>query len=182
MCGRSGERACGLLGGGVERRIIWRIDVEEATLRAHLVGSIAILGSLALACVTASRSVRAVDFTRGVWQIRIDVDSAPTRLATATPNFGSIDFARHSYSLDFWRAINHRLPNAAYVTALEEPTRYRITLGDSASFDEKIVLVGRAVTPDSVVGTWMETIVCCSAGGRFTLWRSPDRRPPSGVP
>jgi len=45
------------------------------------------------------------------------------------------------------------------------------SLGDSASFDEKIVMSGRAITADSIVGTWTETIVCCSAAGRFALWR-----------
>jgi len=124
-----------------------------------------------VACIAANRSVRPVDFTRDVWQVRIDVDSAPTRLSTKTPVLGSIDFAAHRYSLDLWSAINHRLPNGAYVTAIEEQPRYRITLGDSASYDEKIVMIGRAVSRDSIVGTWSETIVCCSAGGRFTLWR-----------
>jgi len=87
------------------------------------------------------------------------------------PTFGSIDFAARRYSIDFWRAINHRLPNGASVAVLEDPRRYKITLGDSTSFDEKIVMIGRAVTRDSIVGTWSETIVCCSASGRFSLWR-----------
>jgi len=87
------------------------------------------------------------------------------------PNFGSVDFASHRYSLDFSHAINHRVPTGAYVSALAESQHYRITLGDSTSFDDKIVMIGNAVTRDSIVGTWTETIVCCSAGGRFTLWR-----------
>jgi hypothetical protein len=116
-------------------------------------------------------------------------DSAPTRNPARDPVFGSIDFAAHRYSIDFWRAVNHRLLNSAYVRAVpvgnREPVPYAITLGDSSSVDEKIVMIGRAVTSDSIVGTWTETIVCCSAGGRFSLWRSRERpAPPSprGVP
>lgn len=127
---------------------------------------------IAAACVTANRSVRPVDFTRDVWQLRLDVDSAPTRHPANEPSLGSIDFAAHRYSLDVWRALNRRLPAGAYVTALDESRQYKITLGDSTSFDEKIVMTGRALTADSIIGTWTETIICCSAGGRFMLWRA----------
>jgi len=130
-----------------------------------------VLIGVAAGCVTANASERPIDFTRDIWQVRLDVDSAPTRNPAKEPAFGSIDFAAHRYSIDFWRAINHRLPNGAYVAALEAPRQYKITLGDSTSFDDKIVMIGRPVTLDSIVGTWTETIVCCSAGGRFTLWR-----------
>ena len=134
-----------------------------------------VLAGLVVACVTANTSSRPLDFTGSAWQVRIDVDSSPTRNPAKEPTFGSIDFVAHRYSIDFWRAINHKLPNGAYAAAASLSGQYRFILGDSSSFDEKIVMVGRAVAEDSVVGTWTETIVCCAAGGRFTLWRSKGR-------
>lgn len=126
------------------------------------------------ACATATRSAQPVSFPREPWRIRIDIDSAPTRIPTKEPTFGTIDFLAHRHSIDFGRAITHRIPTGAYVVALAEAGQYKIILGDSASYDEKILMIGRAVTRDSIVGTWTETVVCCSAGGRFSLWR-PER-------
>ena len=129
------------------------------------------------ACAPVTPSLQSPPvFTRGVWRIRIDVDSAPTRRPSSKPVFGTVDFATARYSLDLWSAINRRLPNGVSVTALspsspEQPTLYKIIIGDTSSYDEKVVLLGRPVTPDSIVGTWTETILCCSAGGRFSLWR-----------
>ena len=127
------------------------------------------------ACMSIGQSPRAVDFTRAAWQVRLDVDSAPTRRPSKEPTFGSVDFTAHRHTVDLDRAISHRIPSGAAVIALEKPRQYKITLGDSASFDDKIVMIGRAVTVDSIVGTWAETILCCSAGGRFVLWRPTPR-------
>ena len=137
--------------------------------RSHRIG-FALLAAL-FACVTSKRQVRPVDFTARIWQLRIDVDSAPTRNPAKGPTLGTVDLVAHRYSLDFWRAINRKLPNGAYLAPSEQPQQYKVILGDSTSFDEKIVMIGEAVTPDSIIGTWTETIVCCSAGGRFVLWR-----------
>jgi hypothetical protein len=126
--------------------------------------------SICCGCSAANRLEQPVTFTARSWRLRIEVDSAPTRIAAKQTVVGTVDFTTHRHMVDFWPAINHRIPNGAYVARLK-PRQYKIILGDSASFDEKIVMTGRAVTPDSIVGTWTETVVCCSAGGRFTLWR-----------
>jgi hypothetical protein len=128
------------------------------------------LTSICCGCSAANRLEQPVAFTARSWRLRIDVDSAPTRIAAKQTVVGTVDFTTQRHMVDLWPAINHRIPNSAYVARLE-PRQYKIILGDSASFDEKIVMTGRAVTPDSIVGTWTETVVCCSAGGRFTLWR-----------
>jgi hypothetical protein len=150
-----------------------------------------VLTATVVACATAKRSSQPPVFTKGVWRVRIDVDSAPSRRPSEKPIFGMIDFATARYSIDFWLAINRRLPNGAHVVAIPQldegrPTLYKITLGDSSSFDEKVVFLGRQVTPDSIVGTWEETILCCAAGGRFSLWRSvrepSDPSAPHGQP
>ncbi len=132
----------------------------------------------AAACVTTKQSPSRIDFARNVWRIRIDVDSAPARNPAKEPIFGSVNFTSHHYSVDFWRAINHTLPNAASVTVMQDPRRYRFIFGDSMSFDDKIIMVGQAVTNDSIVGTWTETILCCSAIGRFVLWRPHENSVP----
>ena len=121
-------------------------------------------------CAVTNRHEGPVTFAARSWRLRFDVDSAPTRIAAQKTVVGTVDFATHRHVVDFWPAINHRIPNGAYVVRVE-PRQYKIILGDSASFDEKIVMIGRAVTSDSIVGTWTETIVCCSAGGHFILWR-----------
>ena len=134
-----------------------------------------IAGIAGAACATRSIPVQPPVFAQGVWQIRIDVDSAPTRRPATRPVIGTIDFAAARYSLSFLTAINRTLPNGAYVVALpgqdDGPPLYKVTLGDSSSFDDKVVFLGRLVGRDSIVGTWSETILCCSAGGRFALWR-----------
>ena len=122
------------------------------------------------ACAAANRQARPVAFAAKSWRLRIDVDSAPTRIGAKGSVVGTIDFATHRHTVDFWRAISHRIPDGAYAVSVG-PRQYKFVLGDSASFDEKIVMTGSAVTADSIVGTWTETIVCCSAGGRFVLWR-----------
>ena len=135
-----------------------------------------IIAVAAAACVHAARPVPAPVFIDGVWNVRIDVDSVPTRRLALNPVVGTIDFAKNRYAIDFWRSISRRLPNGAVVAPLprsddSQPRHYRITLGDTSSMEEKIVLVGRQVGRDSIVGTWSETILCCAAGGRFSLWR-----------
>lgn len=129
------------------------------------------------ACASAPRPLPAPLFTQGVWRIRIDVDSAPSRRPSNKPVFGTINFARDTYAIDFGVAINRHLPKGAHVVALpqhddDHSTVFKITLGDSSSFDEKIVFLGRQVARDSLAGTWAETILCCAAGGRFSLWRA----------
>ena len=129
-------------------------------------------------CARHSRQAPVPVFAQGVWQVRIDIDSAPSRRPSTKPVFGSIDFAAGRYSIDFRLAINRTLPNGAFIATIprsddRQPPMYKVTLGDSSSFDEKVVMLGRLVTRDSIVGTWSETILCCSAGGRFTLWRTP---------
>jgi hypothetical protein len=134
------------------------------------------LVAMAAGCAAANRPVPQPVFSQGVWHIRLDVDSAPTRLLPTRAIFGTIDFGAGRHSVELRRAIGRDLTNAVLLVAERSPdhpqsTVYKITLGQPNSFDEKIVLVGRAVTADSVVGTWSETILCCSAGGRFALWR-----------
>ena len=137
------------------------------------------VAAAAAGCASTRRASPPV-FTRGPWRIRIDVDSAPSRRPAAQPIFGTIDFANARYSIDFWLAINRRLPNAAHLVPLTGDDSghdvIKIVLGDSSSFDDKVVLLGRQVAQDSIVGTWSETIVCCSAAGRFSLWR-PSPKP-----
>ena len=138
-----------------------------------------VVSALAAAC--ALHTARDPAFKRGVWRVRIDIDSTPTRRLPKNPVFGTIDFAAARHAIDFMPAIGRRLPPGAYVVtaprqAPDEPTTYRITLGDSTSFDEKLAFFGRAVTDDSVVGTWTETNLCCAAAGRFALWRVPRER------
>lgn len=136
------------------------------------------------ACARAARSAPTPVFTEGVWHIRLDVDSAPSRQVPKQPISGTVNFATGRYSIDLRRVISRELANRAGVVVLppqnqREAALYKITLGDSNSFDDKIVLLGRPVTSDSIAGTWSETILCCSAGGRFTLWRpaAPAARP-----
>jgi hypothetical protein len=118
----------------------------------------------------------------GTWRIRIDVDSAPTRRVRREPLFGTIDFAAGTYRIDLQHSIGHNLPPAVHIGAIASSDAaaraYRIILGDSSSYDEKIVMVGRLVTRDSMAGTWTETVLCCAAAGRFSLWRirASDRR------
>ena len=136
------------------------------------------LAVLLAACALTHRPVPSPAFAQGPWRIRLDVDSAPSRQVPKQPVYGTVDFATAHYSIELRRAISRTLANTAAVVALPQsnekaPALYKITLGDSNSFDDKIVLVGRPVTPDSIVGTWSETILCCSAAGRFTLWRPP---------
>jgi len=126
-------------------------------------------------CATAGRPT-APAFTTGTWRVRIDVDSAPTRRLTKQPLFGTIDFATGRYVIDLQHSFNSALPNGAYIapetnTSALAP-EYKITLGDSSSFDNKIVMRGRLIARDSIVGTWSETVLCCSAGGHFSLWRA----------
>jgi hypothetical protein len=143
-----------------------------------MIGLAAIAG-----CASARRAEPAPLFTSGDWRIRIDVDSAPTRLMPTKPVFGTINFASSRHAIDFRQAISRTLPGGAYVVALPAQAGgqvpvYKITLGDSSSFDDKVVFLGRAVTSDSIVGTWSETILCCAAVGRFVLWRPTPARPP----
>lgn len=133
----------------------------------------------ALSCVTGRRLATTPAFTEGTWRIRLDVDSTPGR---RPPNesvvYGTINFARAHYAIDLFRALSHSgIANTALIVApvntdAQQPPVYRIILGDSASFDDKLVLLAHPVTVDSLIGTWSETIVCCSAAGRFTLWRA----------
>ena len=140
--------------------------------------SVAVAVALA-ACAFMSRPAPTPAFTQGAWRIRLDVDSAPSRQVPKQPIYGTINFATARYAIELRQAISRGLANSAAVVAVPQENQrtavqYKITLGDSNSFDEKIVLVGRAVTSDSIVGTWSETILCCSAAGRFTLWRGPS--------
>jgi len=137
------------------------------------------------ACALTNRPSPSPAFGQGAWRIRLDVDSAPSRQVPKQPIYGTINFAAAHYSIELRQAISRSLANSAAVVALPQsnqqgPALYKITLGDSNSFDEKIVLVGRPVTSDSIVGTWSETILCCSAAGRFTLWRSASPAPATG--
>jgi hypothetical protein len=157
----SWQQATREINGGMSRRIVMAV------------GLVAIA-----ACAAASRPAPTLTpvFTTGVWRIRIDVDSAPTRFQPTKPVFGTVDFASGHFAIDFRQAIARTLPNAAHVVqvtpeATGQPPQYKITLGDSTSFDDKIILLGRPVTADSIVGMWSETILCCSAVGRFVLWR-----------
>ena len=128
-----------------------------------------------LGCATASHSSPPA-FTTGTWRVRIDVDSAPTRQLPKQPVFGTIDFATGRYAIDFQHSFRGTLPNGAYIAPVPDAPaslpEYRITLGDSSSFDDKIVMRGRLVARDSIVGTWSETVICCSAAGHFSLWRA----------
>jgi hypothetical protein len=138
------------------------------------------VAALVAGCAARRGELAAPVFTQGVWLVRIDVDSAPTRRPSTKPIVGTVDFAAARYAIDFFQAIKRRLPPGAYVVALPpqqegQPPLYKMTLGDSSSFDEKLVFLGRLVGPDSIVGTWSETILCCSAGGRFALWRTTPR-------
>jgi hypothetical protein len=140
------------------------------------------LAVIAIACATAAAPAPVPVLTEGVWQVRIDLDSAPTRALPKQPVLGTIDFTKKRYSIDLRRSIGRSLPNAASIAAQSQPDRqaptvYKITLGDSNSFDDKIILIGRPVSSDSIVGTWTETVLCCSAAGRFTLWRLSPSRP-----
>jgi len=130
---------------------------------------------LLVGCATAHQLAPPA-LTTGTWRVRIDVDSAPDRQLPKQPTFGTIDFAAHRYAIDFRRALNRTLPAGAVIAPVAEAqNEYRIILGDSSSFDYRIVMRGRLVARDSIVGTWTETIICCSAVGRFSLWRSPPQ-------
>jgi hypothetical protein len=104
----------------------------------------------------------------------MDVDSVPTRRASGEPVFGIVDFTAGIQKIDLRRSINRSLPPGAHISV--DGGNYKIVLGDSASYDEKIVMLGRLVTPDSIVRKWSETILCCSAIGKFSLWREKARR------
>ena len=45
-------------------------------------------------------------FTARSWRLRIDVDSAPTRIAAKQTVVGTVDFTTHRHMVDFWPAIN----------------------------------------------------------------------------
>lgn len=128
-----------------------------------------------IGCATTSR-LATPTFATGTWRVRIDIDSAPTRRVLKQTLFGTIDFANKRFTIDFEHSIGHVLQNAARIasdsTAEISTKQYRIVLGDSASVDEKIVMRGHLVARDSIVGVWTETILCCSAAGRFSLWRA----------
>jgi enterochelin esterase family protein len=146
---------------------------------------VVILLATLTACALTNHASPSPAFARGAWRIRLDVDSAPSRQVPKQPLYGTINFATAHYSIELRQAISRNLANSAAVVAWPQskqqgPALYKITLGDSNSFDEKIVLMGRPVTSDSIVGTWSETILCCSAAGRFTLWRSPSAHEATG--
>jgi hypothetical protein len=103
----------------------------------------------------------------------MDVDSAPTRMRPLKLLRGTIDFTAGVHRIDL-RSINPTVLPRVHVALMPGAgaASYRIVLGDSTSYDEKIIMVGRAVARDSIVGTWSETILCCSATGRFSLWRA----------
>ena len=122
-----------------------------------------------VACTAARPKTTPSPLPVGVWQLRLEVDSAPTRRASKEPVFGIVDFTAGIQKLDLRRSIGRTLPTGAHVSV--DGANYRIVLGDSASYDEKIVMIGKRVASDSIVGTWSETILCCSATGRFSLWR-----------
>jgi hypothetical protein len=163
-----GPSSCG------EATIVLSIPGRGRRRLAALLASIATMLSSA-GCATA-RPAPAPVFTTGIWRIRIDVDSAPTRRQPKQLVFGTIDFAAHRYAIDFQHSIGRVLSSAALIAPIGETQRtspeYRIILGDSSSFDDKIVMRGRLVAHDSIVGTWTETILCCSAAGRISLWRT----------
>jgi hypothetical protein len=136
-----------------------------------------ILLFLGTSCATANRPAPTPTFTQGTWRIRLDVDSTPGRRPPSHPIFGTINFATGHYAIDLFQALSRRdIRDTARIAALprtdeRQPATYRIILGDSASYDDKLVFIARQVTRDSLVGTWSETIVCCSAAGRFSLSR-----------
>lgn len=148
--------------GGARRRLAGVLTSIAASLSS-------------VGCATATHA-SAPAFATGTWRVRIDVDSAPTRQLPKQPLFGTIDFATHRYAIDLRRSLSV-LSNGAFIAPAggspASSTEYRIVLGDTSSFDDKIVMRGRLVAHDSIVGTWSETIVCCSAAGRFSLWRAP---------
>ena len=127
-----------------------------------------------LACTTARPQTAPAALPSGVWRIRMDVDSVPTRRASGEPVFGIVDFTAGIQKIDLQHSISRTLPVGAHISL--DGGNYKIVLGDSASYDEKIVMIGRRVGPDSIVGKWSETILCCSATGTFSLWRDKARR------
>lgn len=130
------------------------------------------------ACAGARHPPATPVFTGAPWRIRLDVDSAPSRRVPPQPIFGTIDFAKGRYSIDLFRGLGRQgLADTVRISpvpavAPDSTKRYRIILGDSSSFDDKLVMSARVITADSLIGTWSETILCCSAAGRFTLWRA----------
>jgi hypothetical protein len=154
------------------------MDDHRAVIRRSLM---IVAAAAAGACASARRPLPPPVFTRGVWRIRIDVDSAPSRHPSNKPVFGTINFSTATYAIDFNVAINRSLSKGAHVTALpqhddDHSAVFKITLGDSSSYDDKIVFLGHQVARDSIAGTWAETILCCAAGGRFSLWRAATER------
>jgi hypothetical protein len=135
-----------------------------------------ILLFLGTSCATANRPTPTPTFTQGTWRVRLDVDSTPGRRPPGHPIYGTINFATGHYAIDLFQALSRDIRDTARIVSLsrtdaQQPAVYRIILGDSASYDDKLVFLARQVTRDSLVGTWSETIVCCSAAGHFTLWR-----------
>jgi hypothetical protein len=113
------------------------------------------------------------------WHLRLELDSAPGRTPKRWQAEGVVapDFSR--YDLDVASLIGRSLTPAAEFSVIKQTdtpdgTWIEITLGDAKSDHSKILLRGRPArtgAADSIVGTWVEQAYCCSAAGRFTLWR-----------
>jgi hypothetical protein len=157
-------------------------DIQRDPRNAATRLALACLALVVIGCAMGAVPAPSPALTDGIWQIRLDLDSAPTRTLLKQPVFGTIDFAMKRYTIDLRRSIGRSIPNAASIVEQpqadrQSPATYKVTLGDSTSFDDKIILIGRRVGSDSIVGTWNETVLCCSAAGRFILWRTAASRP-----
>ena len=138
---------------------------------------VAILATLSLACRSHPRTLAEPEFTTGEWRIRLQADSTPSRKLQHTPVTGSIDFAANVAHIDYRPLVGRQLSPHAEVriekdsSSTPPSTIYRIILGELNSDVGKIALVAHAIRPDSLAGTWSETVLCCSAVGTFVLWR-----------
>lgn len=143
-------------------------------MRVRLVAAV---GAFTIACRSHPRTPPEPDFTR-LWQIRLQADSTPSRKLQHTPVTGSIDFAAKVAHIDYRPLVGRQLTPQAEVRAEKDSTGsapstiYRIILGDTNSDVGKIALVAHVVRADSLAGTWTETVLCCSAGGTYVLWRA----------
>jgi len=113
---------------------------------------------------------------QGTWYIEVHVDSPSISGATGRAGSGTVDLVVRKHTLNFQPLIGRDLPHEATFSVrgradVPGALRYEIVLGAAHSDHNKALFEGRAVTADSIVGTWSEAAYCCSASGRFTLWR-----------
>jgi len=113
---------------------------------------------------------------QGTWYIEVHVDSPSISGATGRAGSGTVDLVVGKHTLNFQPLIGRDLSHEATFSVrgrsdVPGALRYEIVLGAAHSDHDNALFEGHAVTADSIVGTWSEAAYCCSASGRFTLWR-----------